>query len=112
MKPAKIRECPVCGFKPAAQPGIRCEDGELVEITPRRSPATASAADRLEFLAGMKYHALQRGYGRGWIAHRFLERFGTWPRGLEFVEPAPPSPAVRGWIKARQIAYAKRRGAA
>ena len=83
-----------------------------MEITRKGSSRTAAAVDPLGFLAGLKHYALQHGYGRGWVAHSFRERFGSWPKGLDFVEALPPSPEVRAWIRSRQIAYAKRRGAA
>jgi hypothetical protein len=44
----------------------------------------------------------------GWIAHKFKEKFGTWPPDRN-VEPLVPSTEVRSWVRSRLIAYAKSR---
>jgi len=111
LKPPRVHQCPSCGFKPVAQAAVHCYDGELVEITPGATTAP-DRVDRLEFWAGLRYYAVQRGYARGWAAHKYREKFGAWPNGLDFVAPSPPSTAMASWIRSRQIAFARRRGAA
>lgn len=54
---------------------------------------------------------LERGYQSGWTAHKFREKFGVWPRGLDEV-PVPTSLEVLRWLKSRQIAWAKARQSA
>ncbi len=54
----------------------------------------------------------ERGHNRGWIAHKFKEKFGTWPAWGVDVEPITPSAEVRSWVRSRNIAYAKSRAAA
>lgn len=48
------------------------------------------------------------GHKLGWVAHKYRERFGVWPR-LGDVPRAPVSQATYNWVKSRQIAYAKAR---
>jgi DNA repair protein RadD len=55
--------------------------------------------------------AAERGYKPGWVAHKFKEKFGTWPP-TQFAVPISPSPEVLSWVRSRMIAYAKRRAAA
>jgi DNA repair protein RadD len=59
------------------------------------------------------YIASERGYQPGWIAHKYREKFGAFPRWNSTPWPIPPTPEVRSWVRSRQIAYAKSgRGAA
>ena len=55
--------------------------------------------------------ARQLGKHPGWPYHLYLAKFGEKPdwnwRGLE----SPPTPEVRSYVRSRQIAYAKGRGA-
>jgi hypothetical protein len=51
------------------------------------------------------------GYSSGWVAHKYREKFGVWPRGLEDVN-APVSLEVARWVKSRNIAWAKARKSA
>ena len=54
--------------------------------------------------------ATERGYKAGWIAHKFKEKFGTWPPPRS-APPIEPSPEVLAWVRSRNIAYAKAKGA-
>jgi DNA repair protein RadD len=61
---------------------------------------------------GMLIHiAAERGYKPGWAAHKFKEKFGTWP-ATGIADPIEPSPEVRSWVRSRMIAYAKAKGRA
>jgi hypothetical protein len=77
-------------------------DGKL-RIDPRLDPA-----ERARWHAELAAIAIERGYQRGWIAHKFRERFGDWPR-TNFVTPIAPSPEVLSWVRSRNIAWAKAR---
>ena len=59
-----------------------------------------------QFYSGLLRIAQERGYKHGWAAHKHKEKFGVWP-ATNRVTAAPPDPAVRSWVKSRQIAYAK-----
>jgi DNA repair protein RadD len=56
--------------------------------------------------------AAERGYQRGWIAHKFKEKFGAWPPWGAQPQPIDPTPEVRSWVRSRAIAYAKSRNVA
>jgi hypothetical protein len=53
----------------------------------------------------------QRGYNPGWLAHKYKEKFGVWPRGLDEVA-TQTSLEVAMWEQSRRIAWAKRKKAA
>jgi DNA repair protein RadD len=56
--------------------------------------------------------ASERGYQRGWVGHKYREKFGEWPPWGSAPQPIEPTPEVRSWVRSRQIAYAKRRSVA
>lgn len=107
LKPAKTPKCPACGFKPERQSEIQCEDGELVEMTPRRKKAKS---DEKAFVFGqLKAYARSKGHKPGWAANKFRERFDVWPNAYRNAPEIEPTAETLGWIKSRQIAFANRR---
>jgi hypothetical protein len=108
LKPAGVHACPSCGFVPERQSGIRESDGELVAIKGRDKGKLPSLEDRQQFYGMLLWHQRERGYNAGFVAHKFKERFGTWPKGL-IDHPVEPDDTFRRWLKSRQIAFAKGR---
>lgn len=107
LKPAKTPKCPACGFKPERQSEIVCEDGQLVEMTPRRKKAKA---DEKAFVFGqLKAYARSKGHKPGWAANKFRERFDVWPNACRDAPEIEPTAETLNWIKSRQIAFANRR---
>lgn len=110
LKPAKLPQCPACGFKTEKQTDVEHQDGELFEITGKRFVKKGSETyeDKVNFYCMLKHHAKANAYSDGWISHKFKEKYGEWPpdryRGLA---AEPPNAAVLSWIKSRQIAFAK-----
>jgi hypothetical protein len=92
---------------------IRIQDGDLGLVT--GTSAKAPVYDRetkRRWYAEFTAIARQLGKSPGWPYHLYLAKFGEKPswdwRGVE----SPPSPEVRSYVRSRQIAYAKARGAA
>jgi hypothetical protein len=56
--------------------------------------------------------ANERGYKPGWVAHKYKEKFGSYPSWGTIPLPISPTPEVRSWVRSRMIAFAKRQGAA
>jgi superfamily II DNA or RNA helicase len=108
------RPCPVCGWqpRPKAEP-VAIRNGELGQVDrSRRAAAPQHDADaRDRFHRGLVWIAAERGYKSGWVAHKFKEKFGTWPP-RHHGDPLPPDDALRRWVRSRQIAFAKARQAA
>jgi DNA repair protein RadD len=107
LKPPKTLTCPSCGFIPQTQNKIENRAGELVELASRHAARLPTSTDRARFYQELKAYAAERSYRPGWIAYKFKEKFGHWPRGLDNLPPAPISGSTLGWIRSRQIAYAK-----
>jgi hypothetical protein len=47
-----------------------------------------------------------RGYKEGWAAHKYKEKYGTFPKGLH-TNPQATSSKTANWIKSKNIAWAK-----
>lgn len=107
--------CPCCGFLPQRPASnVFVADGELGLVQGGRvNGQTYDAETRARWHGMFVYIAEERGYQRGWIAHKYREKFGTFPDWSGTPWPIPPTPEVRSWVRSRQIAYAKsRQGAA
>jgi DNA repair protein RadD len=101
--------CPACHWRPQRKPeAVEVADGELGLVDRNRVVKLLhhTADDRLRFYQGLLYIAMERGYARGWAAHKYREKFKDWPT-VRRAEPKPPDPATRSWVRSRQIAYAK-----
>jgi superfamily II DNA or RNA helicase len=106
--------CPSCGFLPQAPPRpVPILDGDLGLVQGRRANASEyTAQERARWHAMLAYIATERGYKPGWAAVNFKEKFKSWPPYGAIVQPIPPTPEVRSWVRSRLIAYAKGRSAA
>jgi DNA or RNA helicases of superfamily II len=105
LKPPKVAKCPCCGFAPQRQSQIECEDGDLVELTPKGKEASREVKQR--WYSMLMKIADERGYSGGWVAHKFRDKFKVWPRGLHFMRMEPDE-EVRNYVKAGMIRWAKR----
>jgi superfamily II DNA or RNA helicase len=109
IRPAKILECPNCGFIPVPQPRAIHVDGELVEFASRSVITPISENERRQFYGELKHIAEMRGYKAGWCAYKFKEKCGAFPPyGYhQRVPSCTPSPATVRWVQSRNIAWAK-----
>ncbi|WP_315729127.1 DEAD/DEAH box helicase [Bradyrhizobium sp. SZCCHNS2015] len=113
LKPPKTPICSACGFKPEVKSKIQNKAGELVEFAARGARKPIDRGEQAIFYAELKHFATMREFKSGWIAHKFKDKFGTWPpHDFERLPPAKPTVTTLNWIRSRQIAWAKARGAA
>jgi hypothetical protein len=64
-------------------------------------------AEREQWHAMLAFIAVDQGYKPGWIAYKYKEKFGEWPRRGSHPIPMRPTPEVLAWVRSRNIAYAK-----
>lgn len=64
-----------------------------------------------DFYAQLIGHAQEKGHKPGSAYHQYIKKFKVEPPELQPAAKAP-TPEVLGWIKSRQIAFAKMRKAA
>jgi DNA repair protein RadD len=105
--------CGNCGFLPKRPAEFVAHvEGDLGLVTNGKANGIVyDPQTRLRWHGQFIAIAQQRGYKAGWVAHKYKEKFGTWPQWGVFAAPIPPSPEVLSWVRSRQIAYAKSRGA-
>ena len=107
--------CPNCGHDMRHQraEAIAAIEADLVEVAKRgqdREKREWSMAEKGQFYRELLGLAFERGYKGGWAAHKYRERLGVWPNGLDKTS-TKPSQATLSWVKSRAIAYAKRKEA-
>jgi DNA repair protein RadD len=103
--------CQACGFLPQRPPqSIVFRDGDLAAVDRRDRTAKVGANpdERIRWHAMLMHIATMRGYKSGWAAHKYREKFGTWPAARD-ITPLEPSAEVLSWVRSRNIAYAKAR---
>ena len=108
------KPCPSCGFLPRRPPrDVFIAHGELGLVSGgRATPSVYDPTTRKLWHAMLAAIASERGYKPGWTAHKYREKFGSFPAWGAAIEPILPTAEVRAWVRSRQIAYAKSRGAA
>jgi DNA repair protein RadD len=102
-------KCRHCGFLPKRPPeAIPFRDGDLGRVD-RNRHAAVTEHDRARWHAMLIWIGRERGYEkwRGWAAHKFRDKFNSYPPWGSSPEPIMPSPEVRAWVRSRNIAYAK-----
>ena len=103
--------CSHCGFVHARRNAVVAVAGEMIELALVPKKEKYSAAFKEDYFAQLIGHAQEHGHKPGCAYRRYIEKFQCPPPKLQ---PAPkaPTPEVLGWIKSRQISYAKMRRAA
>ena len=103
------RPCDHCGFMPK-RGGLYHDvrEGDLAHLdrSGRSHPHIYSFGEKREFPAMLAHIALERGYKPGWAAHKFKEKFGSWPLERNIM-PIPPNAEVLAWDRHCRIRYAK-----
>lgn len=102
LKPPKTFKCPRCGFEPPLPTKVTMANGELVKLEKTK----ATPADKQAWYSQLLTVQRERGYNEGWVAHKYREKFGVWPRNMQDIA-APVTDEVRGWLKYLQIRNAK-----
>lgn len=97
--------CHHCGYVRPKRSLVDHAEGELHELT---GSSSVTRQDKQSFYSELIYIAKQRNYNSGWASHKYRDKFGVWPKGLDET-PIPPSIKTMNWIKHKNIAYAKAR---
>lgn len=103
--PSGVDTCPHCGHVRVRQNTVSSVPGEMEELSGATKGKSDKATKQLWYSELLAY-AKWKNYQPGWVAHKYKEKFGVWPKGLSD-ELRPTSIAVTNWLRSRQIAYAK-----
>jgi DNA repair protein RadD len=104
--------CHLCGWKPETKPRyLHVANGELGRVARDRSVRanTYRPDEKRRIHAQLLWIAREKGRQAGWAAHAYKAKFGSMPAAPPWAlpEPEPPDPAMRAWVRSRDIAYAK-----
>jgi len=97
--------CPSCGFEFPKATVIVHREGEMERLD--GGSVGLSKADKLRLYAELLWIAESRGYQPGWIAHKYKERTGVWPKGCDEVAPVEPSLELVNEIRNNARKWAK-----
>lgn len=100
------RICPKCQCEiiPKGE-AIPFHQADLVEVTKPKP------LEKSHFYAQLLGYCKEHGKGDNYALAMFKQKFGEWPYGKKSIQPVEPGPEVLGYIKSRQIAWAKGRRA-
>ena len=96
--------CPSCGHVRKTRNHVDAVAGQMEELV---SGKRVKSDDKQLFYSELIHIAQERNYKIHWASHKYREKFGVWPRGLE-EKPAMPSTKTINWIKHKTIAWAKK----
>lgn len=104
--PANANICPHCGFVRARRNDVTTVAGEMNELTLDANKEKYSAEFKEDFYAQLIGWTIESGKKPGMAFFKYQEKFGVQPPTWK---PAAktPGPAVRNWIRSRNIAWAK-----
>lgn len=106
----KEKTCPNCGrikknltcvcghVTESKKNSIETKDGEIGKVVRH------SKAEKQTWYSQLLCYAKSKGYSRGWAAHKYNEKFGVWPKGLNEGHEQPSKELI-GWITHKQIAW-------
>ena len=97
--------CSECGYIRPNLSMVASVPGEMRELHGANQKLAIANQD---FFREVLWYARDRGYKEGWAAHKYKEKFGTFPpRQWGGLESRAPSRETMSWIRSRVIAYAK-----
>jgi len=102
--------CPKCG-EPIERHGKKLEaaKGELTLFRPKKEKKEKGPErNKQEWYSMFTFVANKKGYQRGWIAHKYREVFGVWPKDLSH-HALPPTADFNNYMKHLAIKNRKRR---
>ena len=96
--------CPSCGYVRQKRNEVDAVAGELHELI---AGTKIKKDDKQEFYSQLLHIAHEKNYNPHWASHKYREKFGVWPKGLES-KTLPPTITTMKWLQSRNIAWAKR----
>ena len=106
--PKNYDTCPSCGHVKIKLNLVAEVPGEMVEID--QGKAKASMQKKQDFYSQLLYYARDKGYKTGWVSHKYKEKFGVWPKGMQ-EHSMVTGLEVSNWIRSQNIKRAKSQAA-
>ncbi len=102
MKPPGVHKCPRCGFEHRPPP-VEHKPGDLQKLV------RYTTAEKQNWYSQLLHIADAKGHKDGWVAHKYREKFGVWPKSLTRIKVAPTT-EVTNYLKHLAIKWAKGEG--
>lgn len=102
--PSNSDTCPACGHIRQKRNHVDAVAGEMLELVAGHK---SKKEDKQQFYSQLLWIANDRNYNQHWASHKYREKFGVWPKGLDQTT-APPTLTVQNWIRHKNIAWSKR----
>ena len=120
LKPSGVFKCPHCGAEPKKEHRVVNIEGELrplVQVEAEREAKRIknkefNSVEKQQFYSELVAYANQKNKSEKWILATYNGKFKEWPKGLQAKPADSVSPEVAGFIKHRNIAYARGRASA
>lgn len=107
LKPAKVSQCPQCGFKPQKQSDVEQVDGELVELTQKRANRKDTPEYKKRFYGELLSYCYQYNKKKGYAAYLYKSVYGVWPNKYKDAKLMPVSKETLNFVKHNLIKAAK-----
>jgi superfamily II DNA or RNA helicase len=102
--PVHADTCPSCGHVRQRRNQVSSVAGELVELA--GNVTMDKKQSKQDFFSQLLYIAEEREYNSYWANHKYKEKFGVWPRGLDETK-TPPTLTTMNWVKSQNIRWQK-----
>ena len=102
--PSNSDSCPACGYV-RKKKIVETVAGELIALGDKPK---ADKNEKQHFYSELLYIADSKAYNQHWASHKYREKFGVWPKGLEEIKRIP-SLTTMGWVRHKNIAWSKRK---
>jgi superfamily II DNA or RNA helicase len=111
LRPIGSAVCVNCGFEARPVSRVEEQEGELIEVK-RKGKAEPTPAEKEQFYRELIHLQQQREKGPNWPDGFFKAKYGHWPAKKHGLAPLTPTLETLGFVKSRQIAFAKGRSKA
>ena len=83
--------CPTCGEVMKVISDVEAREGELVLYGSAKGAKVEKPKkdEKQAFYSGLLGLARERNYSDGWVAHRYKEKFGVWPKDMQKIAAFP-----------------------
>ena len=113
VKPLGAHACPRCGFAPVRIENVEVDESRSLEVL-KGKKKEVTREDKQKFYSELQgyreymYFTKGKSYNDGWVAFKFKEKFGEFPKGYD-KKAIAPSIETKRFIVHTNIKRAKRR---
>jgi len=106
LKPAGVKICPRCQFKPQFIQDIEVSDGTLEKLK-RKNNRVYTKKEKQSWLNQLNTYCRDKGWREGASSQRYKQKFSVWPNAMEKGLYEPVGQEVMNFIKHQNIRYVK-----